>query len=220
GVVVGAERAAPTWFTQPSRSVSRAAAGVVLEQSVAEASLAIAASNLLSASARHAVGSISLVACFDRQRSLADAFLAAAVTFCESHLLSAGVLWLAPTAARTLLSHVAIAEMTAPALPGHETLRSAFVKSFVTVSSGVWSHGAAGALPFASALESHRSVLEIASPDDLSLLPSHLSARAIAGCRSDAVARIRTNEYRRECMSGWPPQVAARARRAWRTLTE
>ena len=62
------------------------------------------------------------------------------------------------------------------------------MKSFVIVSSGFWSQAAAGTLPFASALESHWSVLEIALPDDLSLLPSHLSARAIAGCRSNVVA--------------------------------
>ena len=101
-VVAGAESAATTSFTQPSTTVSRAAAGVVLEQSVAEASLAMAAANLVSASARHSVGSVSLVSCFDRHFSFADAFLAAAATFFESHLLSAGVSsgWLPPPRGR------------------------------------------------------------------------------------------------------------------------
>ena len=152
------------------------------------------------------MGSVSLVSCFDRQRSFADAFLAAAATFFESHLLSDGVPgWPPPQRGRCSRTS------RSPRSPrwrfrGTSSLRSAFVKSFVTVSSGFWLHGAAGTLPFASALESHWSVLEIALPDDLSLLPSHLSARAMAGCRSDAVARIKTSECRRECMSGWPPR--------------
>src|SRR5262245_48351522 len=78
-VVLG-ESAASTSFTQPSTTVSRVAASVVLEQSVADVSLAIAAANLLSASARQAVGSVPLVACLDRHPSSADAFLAAAAT--------------------------------------------------------------------------------------------------------------------------------------------
>src|SRR5262245_17778528 len=209
-VVVG-ESAATTSFTQPSTTVSRVAAVVVLEQSVADVSLAIAAANLLSASARQAVGSVPLVACLDRHPSSADAFLAAAATFFESHLLSVGLLSLAPTAARTLLSHVPRAETTALALPGQESWRSAFAKSFATFAPGLASQGASGAFPFDSAFASHLSVPEIALPEDLSLVPPHLSARAIAGGASNAMATARTTERRGECMSGLASQVSPRA---------
>jgi len=207
-VVLG-ESAASTSFTQPSTTVSRVAAVVVLEQSVADVSLAIAAANLLSASARQAVGSVPLVACLDRHPSSADAFLAAAATFFESHLLSVGLLSLAPTAARTLLSHVPRAETTALALPGQESWRSAFAKSFATFAPGLASQGASGAFPFDSAFASHLSVPEIALPEDLSLVPPHLSARAIAGGASNAMATARTTERRGECMSGLASQVSS-----------
>src|SRR5262249_13870419 len=73
-----------TESTQLSMTASRVAAVLGLEQSVADESLPIAALNLLFADARQSDGSLPLLACFERQSSLADAFLAIAATFFES----------------------------------------------------------------------------------------------------------------------------------------
>src|SRR5262245_17750593 len=171
-----------TELTQSSTAGSRVATVLALEQSVAEASLPIAAVNLSSAVARHSEGSVPLVACFERHSSLADAFLAAAATFFESHLLADGAFSLLPTAEMTSLSHASRSARTPLTLPGHEALASAFPNPFVSFSSIFASHDAfCEAVPLASALESHLSAPAIALPDVFSLAPLHLSARASAG---------------------------------------
>jgi hypothetical protein len=200
-------RTPTTEFTQSLTVVSRVALVLALEQSVADASLAIASANLLSAVDRQSEGSEPLVACFDRHWSLADAFFAAAATFFESHLLAGGAFSLVPTAEMRLLSHASRSPRTAPALPGHEVLDSAFVNPFVSRPSSCASQDAPSpAVPLASALESHLSASESALPEVLSFAPLHLSARASAGGRRHAVASRNTRAERKECMSGWPPR--------------
>jgi len=124
-----------TESTQLSMTASRVAAVLGLEQSVADESLPIAALNLLFADARQSDGSLPLLACFERQSSLADAFLAIAATFFESHLLAVGAVSLAPTAESAALSQVSRRSRTALALPGHAPLASAFWKFFDRLAS-------------------------------------------------------------------------------------
>src|SRR5262245_51628902 len=97
-VVLPGASARATESTQASMTASSVAALLAFEQSVADASLPIAALNLLSADARQSEGSLPLLDCLDRQLSLAETFLAIAATFFESHLLAVGVVSLAPTA--------------------------------------------------------------------------------------------------------------------------
>jgi hypothetical protein len=204
-VLVGVSPPA-TELTQSLMTGSRLAASLALEQSVADASLPIAALNLISASARQSEGSFPFSACFDRQVSFADAFLAIAATFFESHLLFAGAVSLLPTAEIAVLSHVSRSARTVLALPGHELLASAFAKPFERLASGFASQEAPPpGVPLASALESHLSALESVLPEAVSLAPVHLSARAGAGGARNAATSTDTSAGRIECMSGWPP---------------
>jgi len=91
-----------------STTGSSVVALLVFEQSVAVASLPIAVLNVVSAFARHAVGSTPVAACFDRQFSLLAAFLAIATSFFESQTLLVGEPSLSPTAVIALLSQVSI----------------------------------------------------------------------------------------------------------------
>src|SRR5262249_46756625 len=192
-------------------TASRVAASLALEQSVADASLPIAASNLVSADERQSDGSFPLLACFDRQPSLVDAFLAMAATFFESHLLAVGAVSLAPTAEIASLSQVSRRARTALGLPGHAPVASAFVKLFDRLASAFASQEAPPpGVPLASAFASHLSAPETVWPDALSLAPVHLSACADVGEETSAAARTNTRRGRIESMTSVASHATAR----------
>jgi hypothetical protein len=109
GVQAGGKIRSLIGVTQLSSTTAPSVSEVlVFEQSVADASLPIAALNLISALERHEVGSVPFAACFDRQIRFFLAFLPIALIFFASHLLLVGELSLAPTALITLVSQLSI----------------------------------------------------------------------------------------------------------------